>query len=242
MGKREKKLRVGYGIAIKLALLVSIVLWGGGYPPSGVQAASSGGTVASGGTSAAGGSVSSSSAFGGTSTTGGTRSAGGSISSGGTVALGGSTSGGSTASGGSTTTGCCYDVVSMVNTPMGTYAQNVQVNNVSFVVPMEDMSQNRHSDWFMVRGRSFVVEFSWPATGAPKGTFSVEMMTTATNSVRFQHMAGMSPAFLAQQPNGTAGAVMLDNLTTACPWVGVAYTRISGGVGAVPLVSIGVRQ
>lgn len=109
-------------------------------------------------------------------------------------------------------------------------------NTRTFTMAAADLSASTRSNWVPVpRGaKRLALDFGWTATGTPVGTFSVEVTNNkdaASGVVLGSQGVGYTVTF-GTQPAGSAGGMILDNLTTACDYIALVYTRTSGGTGA----------
>jgi hypothetical protein len=108
-----------------------------------------------------------------------------------------------------------------------------------------DMSAARRSPGYLIGPdvKEISLEASWPVTGGPAGVFALEVLNNTADTSGAVHPACAQPGYLAQQPNGVAaGAFFLDRMKTAALVVCVSYTPESGGTGATPTVTLGIKR
>jgi len=83
------------------------------------------------------------------------------------------------------------------------------------------------------------LEVSWPATGTPRGAFTLEAANSSADATGAAFPATAASAWTGQQPAGSAGSAFLDNIETAALYVFVVYTATSGGTGATATAIVG---
>ena len=83
------------------------------------------------------------------------------------------------------------------------------------------------------------LEVSWPATGTPRGAFTLEAANSSADATGAPFPATAATAWTSQQPAGSAGSAFLDNIETAALYVFVVYAATSGGTGAAATAIVG---
>jgi hypothetical protein len=93
-----------------------------------------------------------------------------------------------------------------------------------------DMSADRRTRKIDTRGcKSMSAEICWPATGSPVGTVGIEVSDDPDDLTGFAYPVAITAG---NQPNGSAGGMLLDHIETDCDYIVFTYTAGSGGVGA----------
>lgn len=106
-----------------------------------------------------------------------------------------------------------------------------------------DLSASRRSKGYRIgniEGLSF--EAIWPATGTPVGSLALEVLNDPSQSTGETHPAFALAAVVAAQPSGGAGRLFVDNIKTGAVIVCASYTRTSGGTGAHPKITLGIKR
>lgn len=115
----------------------------------------------------------------------------------------------------------------------------------SIPITLGDMSAARRSSGYLIGPdvKEISLEASWPVTGGAKGAFALEVFNSPDDTSGAVHPACASASFLEQQPSGTGpGSFFLDRMHTAAVYACVTYTPESGGTGATPTVTLGIKR
>lgn len=106
-----------------------------------------------------------------------------------------------------------------------------------------DLSASRRSVGYRIgNARSLSFEVTWQSTGAPVGTFNLEVLNNPAQSNGEPHEAFALESTIAAQPNGAAGRMLVDNIHTSAAFVCASYTRTSGGDGANPVITVAIKR
>jgi len=115
-----------------------------------------------------------------------------------------------------------------------------KVGESDFLVSLGgDLSASRQSVGYILElgEKVMSIEFVWPATGTPVGTFRVGFCNIDTQSTAEDHpycTSVTSPA----KPAGVAGRAFIDRIKTAARLLVVSYDATSGGTGCLPTIKV----